>query len=101
MKRTIIFFTGVYDTLDLFTGELKRAFEEMGCASFVYEADREANSKKRLLALLAESGKLQAECDLPVSRSTIWGTIWNLLRQFPAVTLAGERMTLVNGSGKT
>lgn len=64
MKRTIIFFTGVYDTLDLFTGELKRAFEEMGCASFVYEADREADSKKRLLALLAESGRMQAGSDL-------------------------------------
>ncbi len=64
MKRTIIFFTGVYDTLDLFTGELKRAFEEMGCAAFVYEADREAQSKQGLLALLAEGRTMQAGCDL-------------------------------------
>lgn len=60
MKQTIIFFTGVYDTLDLFTGELKKAFEEMGYGTFVYEADREMESKERLLELLEETDDLSA-----------------------------------------
>ena len=30
MQKTIIYFVGVYDTLDLFTGQLKQAFEELG-----------------------------------------------------------------------
>ena len=38
MKHTIIYFIGVYDTLDLFTGKLREAFETMGYASFVYDA---------------------------------------------------------------
>ena len=33
MQTTIIYITGVYDTLDLFTQELKNAFESMGYAS--------------------------------------------------------------------
>ena len=32
MQTTIIYITGVYDTLDLFTQELKNAFESMGYA---------------------------------------------------------------------
>ena len=38
MQTTIIYITGVYDTLDLFTQELKNAFESMGYASFTYDA---------------------------------------------------------------
>lgn len=49
---TIIYVTGVYDTLDLFTEELKRAFEALGYSSFVYDACCEEESKKRLLELL-------------------------------------------------
>lgn len=51
MKKTIIYFIGVYDTLDLFTEKLKQAFEEMGYASFVYDA-RIPQSKDALLELL-------------------------------------------------
>ena len=40
MQTTIIYITGVYDTLDLFTQELKNAFESMGYASFTYDARR-------------------------------------------------------------
>lgn len=54
MKKTIIYFTGVYDTLDLFTEELKTVFEALGFASFVYDARLEGQSKQALLELLRE-----------------------------------------------
>lgn len=57
MIRTIIYFTGVYDTLDLFTYELKEAFEQMGYQSFVYDAADEAGSKRRLIQLLETAGQ--------------------------------------------
>lgn len=58
MKKTILYFVGVYDTLDLFTEKLKEAFEGMGYASFVYDARMEQQSKAALLELLErESGK--------------------------------------------
>ena len=50
MKHTIIYFIGVYDTLDLFTGKLREAFETMGYASFVYDA-RLPQSKHCFLCL--------------------------------------------------
>lgn len=52
MKRTIIYFVGVYDTLDLFTEKLREAFEEMGYDSFVYDAAQERDSKQALMNLL-------------------------------------------------
>lgn len=58
MNRTMIYFTGVYDTLDLFTEELKNAFEAMGYQSFVYDARSERQSKEALLALLADGQKV-------------------------------------------
>ncbi len=51
---TIIYFIGVYDTLDLFTEKLREAFEERGYDSFVYDARWEEQSKEQLLGLLAE-----------------------------------------------
>lgn len=57
MKKTLIYFKGIYDTLDLFTGKLREAFREMGYASFVYDAARQEESKKLLLALLAGGGQ--------------------------------------------
>ena len=56
MKKTIIYFIGVYDTLDLFTEKLREAFEEMEYASFVYDARMEKQSKDALITLL-ESGQ--------------------------------------------
>lgn len=52
--KTIIFFKGIYDTLDLFTEELCNAFALLGFASFVYDAGRKEESKEALLALLKE-----------------------------------------------
>lgn len=57
MSKTIIYFIGVYDTLDLFTQKLKEAFEEMGYESFVYDARFEQQSKEGLLGLLADSAQ--------------------------------------------
>ena len=57
MKKTIIYFVGVYDTLDLFTQELKNAFEEMGYGSFVYDAVREAESKAALIGRLDDAAR--------------------------------------------
>lgn len=53
--KTIIYFKGVYDTLDLFTDHLIGAFESMGYGTFVYHTANEEVSKKMLLRLLDES----------------------------------------------
>lgn len=60
MKKTIIYFVGVYDTLDLFTEKLREAFEKMGYASFVYDARLALQSKAALIDLL-EHGQWAAE----------------------------------------
>lgn len=52
MIKTIIYFKGVYDTLDLFTDHLIEAFESMGFRTFVYHTAEEAESKAALLSLL-------------------------------------------------
>lgn len=52
MKHTIIYFKGVYDTLDLFTDNLTEAFEAMGYDSFVYDAAQQKKSKAELMELL-------------------------------------------------
>lgn len=52
--KTIIFFKGVYDTLDLFTDNLIPAFTEMGYEAFVYDARQEKVSKEQLIALLRD-----------------------------------------------
>jgi hypothetical protein len=62
MKKIIIYFTGVYDTLDLFTGELCAAFEAQGFLSYTYDAAREAESKEGLLALLEETKAQNVSC---------------------------------------
>lgn len=62
MRKTIIYFIGVYDTLDLFTGKLREAFEKMGCTSFVYDAQNEAVSKGLLLALFEETVRAGGSC---------------------------------------
>lgn len=57
MQTTIIYFTGVYDTLDLFTQELKNAFESMGYASFTYDARLEEVSKQALIECIGDGAK--------------------------------------------
>lgn len=52
--KTIIFFKGVYDTLDLFTDNLIQAFADMGYHTFVYDARLEGLSKEQLLAMLRD-----------------------------------------------
>ena len=46
MKR-LIFFIGVYDTLDLFTFELKREFENLGYETMVFDVRDMAQGLKR------------------------------------------------------
>ena len=55
MTKTIIFFKGIYDTLDLFTDHLIEAFLSMGYGTFVYDARMQEQSKDELLELLAKS----------------------------------------------
>lgn len=57
MQTTIIYFTGVYDTLDLFTQELKNAFESMEYASFTYDARLEEVSKQALIECIEDGTK--------------------------------------------
>jgi glycosyltransferase involved in cell wall biosynthesis len=47
MKKRLILFVGVYDTLDIFTYELKKSFDAMGYETMLYDT-RDAN--KSLLA---------------------------------------------------
>lgn len=63
MKKTIIYFVGVYDTLDLFTDKLREAFEEMGYDSFVYNAQQERTSKELLVGMLDECTRAGGTCE--------------------------------------
>lgn len=54
MVQTIIYFKGVYDTLDLFTDKLVEAFDSMGFSHFIYDAGNEAESKADLVKLLEQ-----------------------------------------------
>lgn len=54
MKQTIIFFKGIYDTLDLFTDELVAVFSEWGYELFIYDARIEEISKDLLIRVLEE-----------------------------------------------
>lgn len=56
LSKTMIFFQGVYDTLDLFTDSLIEAFSQMGMETFVYHASHQEKSKEELLKLLERSG---------------------------------------------
>lgn len=56
MTHTIIFFKGIYDTLDLFTEQLIQAFREMDYQTFVYDARTQEESKRKLIALLRSGG---------------------------------------------
>lgn len=60
-KKTIIYFTGIYDTLDLFTGQLKTVFENMGYHSFIYDARIWQQSKETLLNLLADNKEMLSQ----------------------------------------
>ena len=53
-RQIIIFFKGIYDTLDLFSEQLQTAFASMDCESFIYDAREQEKSKAALLAILAE-----------------------------------------------
>ena len=54
MSYTIIYFKGVYDTLDLFTDSLIQAFEQLGYGTFIYDARNEKTDKACLLERLRE-----------------------------------------------
>lgn len=54
MRQTIIFFKGIYDTLDLFSEQLQIAFSAMNCECFVYDAREQEKSKETLLSILAD-----------------------------------------------
>lgn len=62
MRHTIIYFKGVYDTLDLFTDNLTEAFETMGYGSFVYDAAQQKKSKSELMELLKKKSDENQFC---------------------------------------
>lgn len=59
MTHTIIYFKGIYDTLDLFTDHLIEAFTAMGYDGFVYDATRQEESKQNLISLLEKEGAVR------------------------------------------
>ena len=73
--KTIIYFKGVYDTLDLFTDHLIEAFESMGYGTFVYHTANEEVSKKMLLRLLLNSLK-QRRVKRENRKNIIYGIIF-------------------------
>lgn len=56
MKR-LIFFIGIYDTLDLFTFELKREFENLGYETMVFDVRDMAQGLKQLAEFAAKPVK--------------------------------------------
>jgi len=52
MKKIIILFKGIYDTLDLFSDKLAEAFAELGYEIFSYDARAQEKSKQALLEML-------------------------------------------------
>lgn len=58
-RNIIVYITGIYDTLDLFTEQLKKAFGGMGFRSYIYDAGCQEQSKENLLRLL-EGGEILA-----------------------------------------
>ena len=54
MKKIIILFKGIYDTLDLFSDKLGEAFAEWGYEIFTYNAGAQEKSKQALLSMLTE-----------------------------------------------
>ena len=46
MKKKIVLIEGVYDTIDLFTREIKKALEQMGCECLVLDAGHMEESLK-------------------------------------------------------
>lgn len=61
MKKTVIFITGIYDTLDLFTEQLRQSFYRLGCHTFTYHAASEDEGKEALQELLC-TGAGDAVC---------------------------------------
>ena len=59
MTHTIIYFKGIYDTLDLLTDHLIEAFTAMGYDGFVYDATRQEESKQNLISLLEKEGSVR------------------------------------------
>ena len=57
--KTIIYFKGVYDTLDLFTDHLIEAFESMGYGTFVYHTANEEVCKRCCSAFWMNHRNLQ------------------------------------------
>ena len=53
--KTIIFFQGVYDTLDLFTDNLIEAFSAMGYGTFVYHTAHQEQSREELFSMLIQA----------------------------------------------
>ncbi len=53
--KTIIFFQGVYDTLDLFTDNLIDAFSAMGYGTFVYHTAEQERSREELFTRLVQT----------------------------------------------
>lgn len=57
--KTIIFFQGVYDTLDLFTDNLIDAFAAMGYGTFVYHTAEQERSREELLTRMVQAAGME------------------------------------------
>lgn len=57
--KTIIFFQGVYDTLDLFTDNLIDAFSAMGYGTFVYHTAEQERSREELFTRLVQAAGME------------------------------------------
>lgn len=56
-EKRLIFFTGVYDTLDIFTCELQREFERMGYETMLFDSGNTEEGLRRLAGFLKKPVK--------------------------------------------
>lgn len=85
--KTIIFFQGVYDTLDLFTDNLIDAFSAMGYGTFVYHTAEQERSREELFTRLVRAAGMENKSYSQLTQAELHalkGT--DLSQQFAVVT---------------
>ncbi len=105
--KTIIFFQGVYDTLDLFTDNLIDAFAAMGYGTFVYHTAEQERSREELFTRLVQAAGMENKSYSQLTQAELHALKGaDLSQQFAVVTfnnLGYNLEFLLSGSesGKT
>ncbi len=85
--KTIIFFQGVYDTLDLFTDNLIDAFSAMGYGTFVYHTAEQERSREELFTRLVQAAGMENKSYSQLTQAELHALKGaDLSKQFAVVT---------------